>query len=178
MEKFNDLDFTNNAKTISFHKALKAHGVDFATGVPCGVIRHIIKNFEDDKDILHIPATSEQEAVGIAAGAAMAGKKSVLYMQNSGMFAASNNIASLLIPYKIPIYMAVSYRGCESETAPQHFVTGNATEILIKSMGLNYAIYNNEDFNEFVDRGFYKMKKTNLPFISLFKRGWQCEVKR
>ncbi len=175
MKNFNNLDFINTPKTIAFHNAIKQNGIKVATGVPCGVIRHIINNIANDPKIRHIPATNEAESIGIAAGAVLANQKTMLYMQNSGLFAASNNIASLLIPYEIPVYMVVSYRGCEGENAPQHFITGSATEKLIQSFGLDYAVYHGESMEKFVDNGFKRIAKTNLPFVALLKRGWQHE---
>ena len=172
---FNNLDFKNTLRTSAFHKAIKENGIQVATGVPCGVIRHIIKNISNDKDILHIPAVNESEAVGIAAGAVLANKTALIYMQNSGLFASSNNIASLLMAYKIPVYIIVSYRGCKGENAPQHFVTGAATEKLIKSFGIDYNVYSNGDMREFVNHAFEVISSKKLPFISLLKRGWQHE---
>src|SRR3990172_12532894 len=101
---FNDLVTGGSRKAELLHKEMIKQGIDFASGVPCGVLRHIIRNLQEDTSVHHQPANRESEAVGIAAGAYFAGKKPVGYMQNSGLFAASNDIASFLIPYEIPIF--------------------------------------------------------------------------
>ena len=95
---FNLVTGERSIKADQMHRIFLELGVNFASGVPCGVLRHIIKNFNDEKTILHVPANRESEAVGLAAGAYLGGKTPVVYMQNSGLFAASNDIASLLIP--------------------------------------------------------------------------------
>lgn len=41
---FNDLNKSGNQKANHLHQGLMRHGVDFATGAPCGVLRHIINN--------------------------------------------------------------------------------------------------------------------------------------
>ncbi len=169
---FNDLSKSGNYKADFLHENLKRHGINFATGVPCGVLRHIINNLLNDKNIFHVLANRESEAVGIAAGAYLSGKSPVVYMQNSGLFASSNDIASLLIPYKIPILFIVTYRGCEGEDAVQHFVTGKATEKLLKSFNVNFFVYKNQDIKDLVDEIFTQMTKTNLPSFLLLKRGW------
>ena len=115
-KRFNMVDGKRSAKADQLHQVFLELGVDFASGVPCGVLRHIIKNFIDDAEILHVSANRESEAVGLAAGAYLAGKIPVVYMQNSGLFAASNDIASLLIPYEIPIFFTVSYIKATSRT--------------------------------------------------------------
>lgn len=169
---FNDLSKSGNQKADCLHQSLKRYGVNFATGVPCGVLRHVINNLINDKSIIHVVSNRESEAVGIAAGAYLSGKCPVVYMQNSGLFAASNDIASLLVPYKIPILFVVTYRGCEGEDAVQHLVTGKATEKLLTSFDVDFFVYEKQDINDLVDMIFNRMNETSLPNFLLLKRGW------
>lgn len=94
-------------------------------------------------------------------------------MQNSGFFAASNDIASLLIPYEIPIFFIVSYRGCKGEDAVQHLITGKATEELLNSFGLPFVVFADQDLNILIKSMFEKMRKIKLPIFLLLKKGWQ-----
>lgn len=151
MDAYNTLDRGHNAKADLIHKKMKEYGINFASGVPCGVIRHVIHGIECDKDIMHITANRESEAIGIAAGAYFAGKRPVLYMQNSGLFAASNDIASLAIPYQIPIFMVITFRGAPGENAVQHFVTGAATITLLESFGIPHAVFNGTSLDHMID---------------------------
>jgi len=170
---FNTLNGVSSKKADQMHRLFLESGVDFASGVPCGVLKHIIKNLADDARILHIPANRESEAVGLAAGAYLAGKTPVIYMQNSGLFASSNDIASLLIPYEILIFFVVSYRGCEGENTIQHLTTGRATEILLKSFGLPFVVFEKQDLNILIGSMFEEMRTIKLPIFLLLKRGWQ-----
>jgi sulfopyruvate decarboxylase alpha subunit len=163
----------HNVMARQMHQIFIGKGINFATGVPCGVLRDIIKNIDDDSRVDHFPATRESEAVGIAAGAYLAGKKPLLYMQNSGLFAASNDIASLLVPCKIPIFCVVSYRGCEGEDAVQHLVTGNSTESLLSSFGLPFTVYERHNLGQLVQSMVQEMEGSKLPIFLLLKRGWQ-----
>lgn len=172
-ELFNTSKKERSKKANQMHGAFLELGVNFATGVPCGVLRHIIKNFSDDIRILHIPANRESEAVGLAAGAYLAGRIPVVYMQNSGLFTASNDIASLLIPYEIPIFFVVSYRGCVGEDAIQHLTTGRTTEALLQSFGLPFVVFGKHNLNILIRSMFEGMYKINLPTFLLLKRGWQ-----
>jgi len=169
---FNLLRNERSKKADDLHRLFKERGVNFATGVPCGVLRNIIDNLVNDPDVLHVSANRESEAIGIAAGAYFSGKIPIIYMQNSGLFASSNDIASLLIPYRIPILFVVTYRGCEGEDAVQHFTTGKATEKLLESFGLFYLVYKQQALEVLVDQIFSKMKETSLPVVLLLKRGW------
>ncbi|MFH1170726.1 MAG: sulfopyruvate decarboxylase subunit alpha [Candidatus Vogelbacteria bacterium] len=162
----------HSEKADQLHRLFLEFGVDFASGVPCGVLRHIIKNFDDDPAVLHIIANRESEAVGLAAGAYFGGKTPVVYMQNSGLFSASNDIASLLVPYKIPIFFVVSYRGCKGENAIQHLTTGRATEHLLESLGLSFAVFGKQNLENLVRSMFETMRTAELPTFLLLKRGW------
>jgi sulfopyruvate decarboxylase alpha subunit len=169
---FNTLDRERSEKADQLHRLFLELGVDFASGVPCGVLRHIIKNFSDDATVLHVIANRESEAVGLAAGAYFGGKTPVVYMQNSGLFAASNDIASLLVPYEIPIFFVVSYRGCKGEDVAQHLTTGRATEALLQSFGLAFVVFGGQNLKILVRSMFEEMRRVNLPTFLLLKRGW------
>ena len=119
----------SNAKLYEVMKPV--FGFTFVTGLPCGELRYFIAEASTDREVLHLPTSNEREAVGIAAGAWLAGEKPVLYMQNSGLFLASNDIGSLLLACKIPVPIVASWRGVPGETATQHFATGAATEPLL-----------------------------------------------
>lgn len=168
-----DLVKDTSEKARLLHQALRRNGINFATGVPCGVLKQVIQNLIGDPAIVHLPANRESEAVGIAVGAYLAGRKPIVYMQNSGFFAASNDIASLMIPYQIPTLFIVSYRGCAGEDAVQHQATGKATERLITALELCYTVYENHDFNVLVDDLFKKAEAIQKPVALLLKRGWQ-----
>lgn len=169
---FNVLSGERSRKADQLHRIFLKLGVDFASGVPCGVLRHIIKNFDNEKAVLHMIANRESEAVGLAAGAYFGGKTPVVYMQNSGLFSASNDIASLLVPYKVPIFFVVSYRGCKGEDAVQHLTTGRATEALLQSFGLPSVVFGEHDLETLIKSMFEEMRKEELPIFLLLKRGW------
>jgi len=161
-----------NPLADKFYDVLKSYGVDFATGVPCGALKDIIYNLMHDEKITHVPATKESEAVGIAAGAYLAGKRPVAYMQNSGLFNCSNDIASLLVPYKIPVLLTVTWRGTEGEDAPQHLVTGKATCSLLDSLGVSYSVLKKENIEDVISASFRVLDEKSLPAVVLVKRRW------
>lgn len=121
-------------------KSLVSIGVNFATGVPCAVQKYIIKEIEKCKKILHVPAVREGEAIGIGAGASIAGRKVVIYMQNSGFLNSIHDITSLLLVYKIPIISLITWRGCPGEDAVHHMIDGKITLPILKLLKIKYFI--------------------------------------
>jgi len=106
-------------------------GHDFFTGVPDSGLKRFLADVWELPPEQHVPATWEAEAVGIAAGAALAGRKPVVYLQNAGVGHAVNPLASLCIPYGIEMTLVVGHR----HTLPQHKVMGEIDARLLELLG-------------------------------------------
>ena len=128
-----------------YHAIKDVFNFDFVAGLPCGELKHFIAESNKDSSIEHIQATNERESIGLAHGAWLAGKTPSLYMQNSGLFEASNDLGSLLLPCKVPVLFVVSWRGAPGETATQHLYTGNATPKLLEAFGIPYVVDPNKN---------------------------------
>jgi len=112
-------------------------GYDFFTGVPDSGLKTFIGDLSSLRAGRHVPATWEGEAVGIAAGAFLAGRKPCVYLQNAGLGHAVNPLASLCIPYGIDLLLVVGHR----HTLPQHRVMGEIDERLLELLGwTNYVL--------------------------------------
>ncbi len=108
----------------AFVDALKHAGFDFFAGVPCSYLEAPIACLEQAQSG-YVAATREDEAMSIAAGAWMGGKKlPVVFMQNSGLGNCINVIASLHQSYEIPVLLVISWRGHYGKDAPEHIMMG------------------------------------------------------
>lgn len=115
-------------------------GFDFFTGVPCSFLTPLINGVLNDRSLRYVGATSEGEAVAIAAGAWLAGRQSVVMCQNSGLGNAVNPLTSLNAPFRIPTLMITTWRGQPGiPDEPQHTVMGAITHDLLTLMGLAHA---------------------------------------
>ena len=86
-------------KTNFLLKELSEYGYNFFTGVPCSHLTSVINGVINSKKIKYVGATSEGESVGIASGAWLAGKKSVVMIQNSGLGNTINPLTSFSLMY-------------------------------------------------------------------------------
>ena|SRR3990167_5657718 len=117
----------------------KLQKFDFVVGVPCSDIKEFISQIE------YIPATREDEAIGIAVGAYLAGKKPLVFMQNSGLGVSINAILSLLKPYDIHITLLIS----QHSSAEHHVHTTAATERILNVIDYkDYILVKNEEIYE------------------------------
>jgi len=112
-------------------EALVAHGVDFFTGVPCSLVGPVITELESRG---YVPETREDAALGLAAGAAFAGRTPLVLMQNSGFGVSINAIGSLQAIYAIPCLLLVTWRGKGGKDAPEHLVMGKAMPAVLDAI--------------------------------------------
>jgi phosphonopyruvate decarboxylase len=94
-------------------------------GVPCSILNPLISFLDEDKSRVYVKATSEGEAMGVAAGWNLAGHQPVILMQNSGLGNAINPLTSLQLIYRFPCFLVISWRGEPGRPdAPQHQLMG------------------------------------------------------
>ena len=74
---------------------LKEAEISFVSGVPDSALSKVINLLERDDYFTVVPASREEEAIGIAVGAYVSGVRSAVYMQSSGVGNSINAIASL-----------------------------------------------------------------------------------
>jgi len=94
---------------------LKANSVRLVTYVPDNVLKPLIKAAHEDSYFTTFVTTREEEAVGIVAGACMAGMRGIVLMQTSGFATLANVIASLPVAFQIPVLLMISERGVMGE---------------------------------------------------------------
>ena len=154
----------------SFVEQLTAKGFRFFTGVPCSLLSGLISCLENAEDVSYLAAVREDAAVGLCAGAYMAGTLPVLLMQNSGLGYCLNAFTSLNLIYKIPTLVIMSWRGCGGKDAPEHIIMGEINEDLLKTAGMDYAILTEDNHEAVLDLAM-KNIKAELPFTLLVKKG-------
>ena len=110
----------------------RKHGFDFFTGVPCSFLTPLINKVVTDRQLSYVPAASEGEAVGVASGAWLAGRETVVMIQNSGLGNAVNPLTSLNHPFRIPTLIITTWRGGPGlSDEPQHDLMGAITPDLL-----------------------------------------------
>src|SRR3954454_4604928 len=124
-----------------FAEATRA-GFNFYTGVPCSFLTPLINGAISNPRLAYVGAASEGEAVAIAAGAWLAGRRTVVMCQNSGLGNAVNPLTSLNAPFRIPTLFITTWRGEPGlQDEPQHEVMGQITQDLLQLMGLEVSAF-------------------------------------
>ena len=127
-------------QTTPFLSALRSEGYDFFTGVPCSLLKGVIRRFDEEPEWGYVSAVREDSAIGIAAGAYMAGRKPAVFMQNSGLGVCMNALVSLNEIYEIPALVVVSWRGKDGKDAPEHIVMGRIMKSYFDQIELPWRV--------------------------------------
>jgi phosphonopyruvate decarboxylase len=104
-------------------RSLVSAGFDFFTGVPCSLVGSLIAALEPRG---YVAETREDAALGLAAGATLAGRRPVVVMQNSGLGVSLNALGSLQQIYGLGCLLVITWRGYRGNDAPEHLVMGRA----------------------------------------------------
>ncbi|QSE96096.1 phosphonopyruvate decarboxylase [Fulvivirga lutea] len=162
--------------TQQFGSALKDLGFDFYSGVPCSFLKYLINYAINECD--YVMAANEGDAVATSAGAYLAGKKSVVLMQNSGLTNATSPLTSLNYSFKLPVLGFVSLRGEEGlNDEPQHELMGRITGNMLSSMEVEWEYLAN-DLNEAKEqlKRANQAIENNKTFFFVVKKGTFDEV--
>jgi phosphonopyruvate decarboxylase len=142
-------------------------GFDFYTGVPCSYLTPLINRVISDPATPYVGATSEGEAVGIAAGAWLAGRMPVVMCQNSGLGNMVNPLTSLNHAFRIPALLVVTWRGQPGHhDEPQHVVMGQVMHRLLDAIRIPHAAFPSapEQIADRLETATGQMRDTGLPF--------------
>ncbi len=168
--------------TQEFGDSLKKMGFDFYSGVPCSFLKYLINYAINQCD--YIMAANEGDAVAVASGAHIGGRKAVVLMQNSGLTNAISPLTSLNYTFKIPLLGFVSHRGepnCNDE--PQHQLMGKITPDLLSVMGIKWNHLSDDPdkasaqldiANKNIENGqsfFFIVRKNTFKPVTLIDRG-------
>ncbi|MHA1203097.1 MAG: thiamine pyrophosphate-binding protein [Candidatus Heimdallarchaeaceae archaeon] len=159
----------NSADFLSY---LTDNGFTFSTGVPCSYFRDLLITLEKDDRFTYLPATREDEAMGIATGYFLGGSRTFLIMQNSGLANIGDAITSLTQLYKIPLLIFVSYRGLEPDRDfPEHIIMGDVTKPVLDAYQIPYWVIEETNWKNVLDNALEVMEELSKPVCILVKKG-------
>ena len=120
--------------TKQFVNDLLAKGVDKIAGVPCSFLGPLINEAQNRG--IYEPFLNEGDALAYAAGAALAGHRCAVVMQNSGLSNAVSPLTSLNELFGLHTLLIIGNRGVDDE--PQHRIMAGAVKPFLKTLAIPY----------------------------------------
>lgn len=158
----------------AFIAAAAARGRSFYASVPCSFLTPLLNGVIARPDAGHVGASSEGEALAIAAGAWLAGREAVMMCQNSGLGNAVNPLTSLTWSFRIPIMMIVTWRGEPGlGDEPQHELMGQITAPMLDLMRVPHAPFpaDTDAIAAALDTAGASMRENRLPYAFILRKG-------
>jgi len=157
-----------------FLDALDTRGCGPYLGVPCSYLTPLIDAVISSPRHRYLAANNEGEAVAMAAGAYLAGRRPVVLCQNSGLGNAVNPLTSLCDPFRIPLLLVTTQRGEPGRPdEPQHERMGRITEPLLRVLGLECALFPDAPalIAPRVAAAFAHQEASGLPYAFVLRQG-------
>lgn len=112
-------------------------------GTPCPLLAPLHAALQEQVGVLTV--AREDSAVGIAAGTSLAGRTPAVLLHNSGLGQLVNAIASLVVPYRIPMLLVVSVTNVKDDSVQETKIMGRLTEPLLEGLGVEVVRLNQEE---------------------------------
>jgi len=119
---------------LAVHQVLSQHRIGVVGYVPDGGHKRLIELCHADARMKCVVLSTEEEGVGLAAGAWLGGVRSVLLMQSSGVGNIVNALATVR-ECRFPLTVIVTMRGENGEFNPWQVPMGQATGKVLRAMG-------------------------------------------
>lgn len=116
--------------------ALHRGGIGLIAYVPDAGHSHAISAARSDPGVTDVVLTTEEEGVGVVAGAWLGGRRAALLMQSSGV-GNCVNMFSLLDSCRFPFLTLVTMRGEYAEFNPWQTPMGRRTQAALELMGIH-----------------------------------------
>jgi sulfopyruvate decarboxylase alpha subunit len=120
---------------LEVHAVLRGAGVRMVGYVPDAGHKRLIELCQRDRAMRAVVLSTEEEGIGLAAGAWLGGARSALLMQSSG---AGNciNALGMVRECRFPLLLLVTMRGEFGEFNPWQVPMGQATAATLSAMGV------------------------------------------
>jgi sulfopyruvate decarboxylase subunit alpha len=126
--------------------AIAAQGITFFTGVADSGFKRLITELEaTELGHRYVLATREDNAIALAVGAHLAGRRPLVFMESSGFGNILDALTSLAIVFEVPLVMFIAWAGYKGRDVPHHNSIGEPLEDILRDLGLDTVRVGLED---------------------------------
>ncbi len=152
---------------------LREHGFGPYLWVPCTTLRPLLAGVLSSGDSF-MATPNEGDAIGIAAGAYLTGRKPVVLSQNSGIGNMMGALTSLTYTFRLPVLLIISWRGKPGNAdEPQHELMGQITSRSLELLGVGQVPFPNrlDKLRDGIEAAAQYMESRSLPFAFILSPG-------
>jgi sulfopyruvate decarboxylase subunit alpha len=110
---------------------LRANGVSHVIFLPSSKLAPVIQVLLETPGMTPVPIGQEEEAFGISAGLSLAGKRSAIFIQDSGLGNSLIPLISLIAAYEFPLLVFLADETeRDKDVAPKQLLSKKIIEVL------------------------------------------------
>jgi sulfopyruvate decarboxylase alpha subunit len=138
----------NNAQRV--WTSLVSNKVDKVCYLPCNKLNNLMQQVPGNIEVWNI--TRESVGLGLCFGRSLAGKRSAMMIQNTGLGNLVTELYTMQKLYQVALPIFVSWRGYYQEPIEAQIIFGSKVEDLLRSIDVEYSILKSEaDMEEIED---------------------------
>ena len=130
----------NNAQRI--WQSLETNDIDKVSYLPCNKLNALMSHVPDNIDVWNI--TKESVGLGLCFGRSLAGKRSAMMIQNTGLGNLVTELYTMQKLYRSALPIFVSWRGYYQEPIEAQIIFGSKVEDLLNAIDVEYVILKSE----------------------------------
>ena len=145
---------------------LKKNDISHVVWLPDSETNFMYQLLTNEPTLDLVPVCREGETMAIAAGLWVGGKRPIVLIQNTGIFAAGDSIRGLGLDVNQPLVMLVGYRGWS-----RHGLTRDSAarfiEHILHAWGISYYLIETDDDADRISLAIEEADKTQKPVAVL-----------
>jgi sulfopyruvate decarboxylase beta subunit len=126
----------NNAQSV--WNAITSNNVDKVCYLPCNKLNALMQVVPDSVSVWNI--TKESVGLGLCFGRSLAGKKSAMLIQNTGLGNLITELYTMQKLYQEALPIFVSWRGYHNEPIEAQIILGGKIEDILNAIDVEYSI--------------------------------------
>jgi sulfopyruvate decarboxylase subunit alpha len=128
----------DNARII--HEGLKEAGIKLIASVPDSWNREVRRLVANDREITYVPCTREDQAVAVAMGGYLGGKRSAVIMEGSGFGSCPGVLARPGFVQRMPVLLVASHTATMGEMTDSHSESKYLCEPILRALNIPHHL--------------------------------------
>lgn len=152
--------------------ALKRCGISHLVWLPDSEAGFLYEALRGDPDVALVPVCREGEAMAIALGLMVAGRRPAVVVQNTGFLESGDSVRGAMLDTGFPFFLMIGYRGWHAGQ-PMTDSAGIYTEPVLKAWGIPYYLVEDDGDLPRIEQAYHEAQERRRPVAVLIGREYR-----
>jgi sulfopyruvate decarboxylase subunit alpha len=152
--------------------ALKRCGLTHLVWLPDSEAGFLYEALRQDPDLTLVPVCREGEAMAVALGLAVAGKRPGVVIQNTGFLESGDSVRGAMLDTGFPFFLMIGYRGWHAGQ-PMTDSAGIYTEPVLRAWGIPYELVEDDRDLPRIEAAYQRAQRESRPVAVLIGREYR-----